>query len=123
MWAREYLLRLKTPAEDPAAGLLPPPRRWMAALGAPARARLAGQEGEESLVLLTIYEGRNRQIRRMCQLQGYQLLGRLRRVACPVAGCGWTSCRPANGGTLTPSEAAYLRSLGPAKSGTMGVRE
>ena len=112
---KEYLLRLKTPAEDPAAGLCRP----MVLDGrplAPVRARLVGQEGEESLVLLTIYEGRNRQIRRMCQLQGYQLrlaVGRLRLDKLP----------PGQWRYLTPSEVAYLRSLGPAKSGTMGVRE
>ena len=116
---KEYLLRLKTPAEDPAAGLCRP----MVLDGrplAPVRARLVGQEGEESLVLLTIYEGRNRQIRRMCQLQGYQLR-RLRRVA--VGRLRLDKLPPGQWRYLTPSEVAYLRSLGPAKSGTMGVRE
>lgn len=116
---KEYLLRLKTPAEDPAAGLCRP----MVLDGrplAPVRARLVGQKGEESLVLLTIYEGRNRQIRRMCQLQGYQLR-RLRRVA--VGRLRLDKLPPGQWRYLTPSEVAYLRSLGPAKSGTMGVRE
>ena len=72
------------------------------------------------LVLLTIYEGRNRQIRRMCQLQGYQLR-RLRRVA--VGRLRLDKLPPGQWRYLTPSEVAYLRSLGPAKSGTMGVRE
>ena len=46
---------------------------------APAKARLIRQETFASQVLVTIHEGRNRQVRRMCEKTGHQVL-QLRRV-------------------------------------------
>jgi 23S rRNA pseudouridine2605 synthase len=47
---------------------------------APARARRVGSGRSEDLIELTIHEGRNRQVRRMCEAVGHSVLA-LQRVA------------------------------------------
>ena len=46
----------------------------------PAEVELLGWEGERSLLSITIHEGRNRQVRKMCE-QASLRVHRLRRVA------------------------------------------
>lgn len=104
---KEYLLQLETPEEDPAAGLEQPMSLDGRPL-APVRARLVRQQQGVTWLTLTIREGRNRQIRRMCQQKGYRLL-RLRRVAVgrlklgQLASGKWRH--------LTAAEIEYLKSL------------
>lgn len=47
---------------------------------APAQASIAQQESDRIVILITIYEGKNRQIRRMCEALGIELI-RLKRIA------------------------------------------
>lgn len=104
---KEYLLRIQTPAEDPVAGLTSPMELDGKPL-APVKVRFVRQDGGDSLLVVTIFEGRNRQIRRMCQLQGYKLqllrrvaVGRLKLDKLPLG--QWRA--------LTEQEIAYLKSL------------
>lgn len=104
---KEYLLRIRTPEDDPVAGLTKP----MCLDGrplAPVKARLIRREGDDTLLAITIREGRNRQIRRMCQQCGYRLL-RLRRVA--VGRLRLDRLPPGQWRFLTAEEVAYLQSL------------
>jgi 23S rRNA pseudouridine2605 synthase len=45
----------------------------------PARVRLVGREGEQSILSVTITQGKNRQIRRMCAQCGLEVR-RLKRI-------------------------------------------
>ena len=47
---------------------------------APFRVRLRGSEGDRALMEVTLFEGRNRQVRRMCELAGLHVT-RLKRIA------------------------------------------
>lgn len=47
---------------------------------APFRVRLRGSEGDRALLEVTLFEGRNRQVRRMCELAGLHVT-RLKRIA------------------------------------------
>lgn len=49
-------------------------------LTAPAKAKIIKQTGATTTISLTIYEGKNRQVRKMCAAIGYEVL-RLTRVA------------------------------------------
>ena len=47
---------------------------------APAEASIISQEDNRIVILITIYEGKNRQIRRMCESLGIELI-RLKRIS------------------------------------------
>lgn len=46
----------------------------------PPQVRLVKAEGEKTLIRITIHEGRNRQVRRMCEIAGMKV-NRLKRIA------------------------------------------
>ena len=76
----------------------------------PARVVILEQDSESAKLRLTIHEGRNRQIRKMCEQCGLEVR-RLKRVAVgelpldPALKAGaWRE--------LTPEEVAYLRGVG-----------
>ena len=46
----------------------------------PPQVRLVKAEGEKALIRITIHEGRNRQVRRMCEIAGMKV-NRLKRIA------------------------------------------
>lgn len=104
---KEYLLCLETPEEDPAAGLTAPMSLDGRPL-APVKARLIRQEEGKTWMTLTIREGRNRQIRRMCRQRGYRLL-RLRRTA--VGRLKLDKLPLGQWRKLTEDEIRYLQSL------------
>lgn len=104
---KEYLLCLETPEEDPAAGLTAPMSLDGRPL-APVRARLTRREEGKTWMILTIREGRNRQIRRMCEQRGYKLL-RLRRTA--VGRLKLDKLPLGQWRSLTEDEIRYLQSL------------
>ena len=104
---KEYLLCLETPEEDPAAGLTAPMSLDGRPL-APVKARLIRREEGKTWMTLTIREGRNRQIRRMCRQRGYRLL-RLRRTA--VGRLKLDKLPLGQWRRLTEEEIRYLQSL------------
>lgn len=104
---KEYLLQLETPEEDPVSGLEQPMSLDGRPL-APVKARLIRQQQGNTWLSLTIREGRNRQIRRMCQQRGYRLL-RLQRVAVGRLRLGQLPCGKWR--QLTAAEIDYLKSL------------
>ncbi len=104
---KEYLLQLETPEEDPVSGLEQPMSLDGRPL-APVKARLIRQQQGTTWLSLTIREGRNRQIRRMCQQRGYRLL-RLQRVAVGRLRLGQLPCGKWR--QLTAAEIDYLKSL------------
>jgi 23S rRNA pseudouridine2605 synthase len=71
---------------------------------APARVRRAGKD----VIELTIHEGRNRQVRRMCAAVGHEVL-ELRRVAFGPLQLG--ELAPGEHRRLSPAEVERLRSL------------
>ena len=52
-----------------------------------AKARIKKVYDKNSLIELTIYEGRNRQVRKMCEKVGYEVLSLTRTSSCPLS-CG-----------------------------------
>lgn len=65
---------------------------------APAQVRVVESSAEHSTITLTLREGRNRQVRRMCQ-----------RVGFPVQRLTRTAIGPLKLGRLTPGEYRFLR--------------
>ncbi|MGE3177558.1 MAG: pseudouridine synthase [Vicinamibacterales bacterium] len=91
----------------------------------PADVTLVAHRGAQSVLRLTIREGRNRQVRRMCEAIGHPV-GRLRRVAFgPVRD---TRLRPGHWRPLTEPELAALKKAAaasvprPSDSGRPAVR-
>ena len=72
----------------------------------PARVRLIGKEGSDSLLSIELHEGRNRQIRKMCKETGLRVL-RLSRVAIGKITLGDLPLGRYR--ALTPEEIAYLK--------------
>lgn len=78
-------------------------------LTAPAKAKIIRQTGATTTISLTIHEGRNRQVRKMCSAIGYEVL-RLARVAIgklELEGLELGAYR-----MLTREEVNYLKGLG-----------
>lgn len=78
-------------------------------LTAPAKAKIIRQTGATTTISLTIHEGRNRQVRKMCSAIGYEVL-RLTRVAIgklELEGLELGAYR-----MLTKEEVDYLKGLG-----------
>ncbi len=75
---------------------------------APARVRLLSTRGSTSTLEITIHEGRNRQVRRMCQHIGYPVL-RLVRTA--IGNLSLGSLKPGKYRRLTAGEVRDLRKL------------
>ena len=74
----------------------------------PARVRLRRADGPQALLEVAIREGRNRQVRRMCEAAGLHVT-RLKRIAEGALRLG--ALPPGQWRYLTGEEAAYLRAL------------
>ncbi len=70
---------------------------------APAAVRVLKKNSERSELLITIHEGRNRQVRRMMEALGHRTL-RLCRIA--IGGVGLSGLKPGEKRLLTPEEIA-----------------
>ena len=79
---------------------------------APARVRLVRTTRTNSWLELTLHEGRNRQVRRMCEALGYPV-SRLKRIAYAFLREG--DLRPGEYRRLTANEVNRLKALGEAK--------
>lgn len=75
---KEYLVRVGGWA-DGALEVLRGPIALDGQLLAPAKVRILSREGEVAVLRIVIHEGKNRQIRRMCEKAGVRVL-RLKRV-------------------------------------------
>lgn len=75
---------------------------------APARVRLLGRRGRTGILEITIHEGRNRQVRRMCEHIGYPVL-RLVRTA--IGNLSLGSLKPGQYRRLTAAEVRDLKKL------------
>ncbi len=75
---------------------------------APADVVLREQKSDRAILLITIYEGRNRQIRYMCEAVGLNVL-RLKRESIGKLSIG--SLRSGEWRKLTPKEVEYLQQL------------
>lgn len=78
---------------------------------APARAELVRQVGTHSWVKITIYEGRNRQVRRMFETLGFPV-SRLKRIG--YAFLDDMTLKPGQFRHLTAAEVTRLKTLGAA---------
>lgn len=75
---------------------------------APAEVRIVGTEKSVSLIEITIHEGRNRQVRKMCEAVGHPVV-KLRRVA--IGGLIMGELPEGKWRYLTDEEVRYLNSL------------
>ncbi len=73
---------------------------------APARVRLTGEREGNALLEITIYEGRNRQVRRMCEHIGHPVL-RLKRIR--FGDLALAGLRPGQYRSLSGEETARLK--------------
>lgn len=80
----------------------------------PVKTELVSKKKGLSVVKMTLYEGRNRQIRKMCAQVGLSVV-RLCRVAVGDLQLGHLA--PGDWKKLTPSEVAYLKGLCPHSAG------
>lgn len=87
---------------------------------APARVRFVSPEGENAWIELTIHEGRNRQVRRMCEAVGHPVIRLIRTRIGPLtlAGLAPGQCRE-----LTAEEVAALEALAENNSRKGGSAE
>lgn len=75
---------------------------------APARVRLVGNQGGNAVLQITIHEGRNRQVRRMCEAVGHPVLS-LKRIK--MANLELAGLLPGKFRSLTGKELAGLKKL------------
>lgn len=83
----------------------------------PARVKLIRTTGENSWVSLTITEGRNRQVKRMCQAIGHPVM-KLKRVE--FAGIKLGDLRPGDFRMLTRNEVERLKNTVLERQGVKG---
>ncbi len=76
---KTYLVRVRGIVSDAAIAKLEKGVMLEDGLTAPAKAARSGTSGSHSWIRITIHEGRNRQVRRMCEALGYPV-SRLRRI-------------------------------------------
>ncbi len=82
---------------------------------APARVTLVQEHGDHSALMVVIHEGRNRQVRRMCEAVGHRVRRLVRTRIGPVAD---RALAPGEWRVLTPSEVRGLyQSAGPGGTG------
>ena len=74
----------------------------------PAKVRVVRKEGKKALLSIVIFEGKNRQIRRMCRMAGLEVL-RLRRVSQGRLRLG--DLKPGTWRYLNEKEIEYLQAL------------
>lgn len=74
----------------------------------PAQAQVLRETTEGGTISITIYEGRNRQIRRMCEMSGLEVV-RLKRVS--IGKLELSGLRAGEWRHLTDKEVAYLKGL------------
>lgn len=74
----------------------------------PAQAQVLRETSDGGTLSITIYEGRNRQIRRMCEMSGLEVV-RLKRVA--IGKLEMVGLRAGEWRHLTDKEIAYLKGL------------
>ncbi|MFR1434823.1 MAG: pseudouridine synthase [Acutalibacteraceae bacterium] len=90
---------------------------------APARLEVLLEEPERTVIQVVLYEGRNRQIRRMCEALGWEV------AACAVqrsARCGWAAWHRGNGGSWSRMRCAtccWRRKRGKAVAAAISSRE
>jgi 23S rRNA pseudouridine2605 synthase len=87
----------------------------------PARIERLGVQDDRSLLRITVHEGRNRQVRRMCEAIGHPV-DRLRRVA--IGPIRDSHLKPGAWRPLTPSEVERLKAAadrGPEAGGARGA--
>jgi len=77
---KTYLARVRGDVTDSAIGQLRQGVQLDDGVTAPAKAELVRHSGSHSWLKITIHEGRNRQVRRMCESLGYSV-SRLKRIA------------------------------------------
>lgn len=80
---------------------------------APAAVRLVQQRADRAIIELTIHEGRNRQVRRMCEAVGNPVVRLVRTRVGPLRAAG---VQPGEWRQLDPSEVvALVQSIGPSQ--------
>jgi len=77
---KTYLARVRGAVEDKSLAQLQKGVMLEDGLTAPAHVELVRRSGSHSWLKISIHEGRNRQVRRMCEALGYQV-SRLKRIA------------------------------------------
>lgn len=111
---KEYRLRVRpdqTVTEEPAV-LLSRPMELDGVPLAPARVKAIAQEGNEHILSVSIRQGKNRQIRRMCRMCGLKVLS-LQRVAVGDVRLGDLPVGKFR--ALTAQEVDYLKGTGEKK--------
>jgi 23S rRNA pseudouridine2605 synthase len=110
---KKYLARVKgSPAQSEVRRLT----RGIDLDDGPARAlsaRVVDRRGKETLVELTMGEGRNREVRRMFEALGYEVTGLVRTAIGPVSD---RSLRPGQSRRLSPAEIRELMGAGTGPS-------
>ena len=77
---KTYLARVRGEVDERAVELLEKGVKLEDGVTAPAQVELVRRPGSHSWLKITIHEGRNRQVRRMCEAIGYSV-SRLKRIA------------------------------------------